>query len=105
MHGGNYPQKLPAQILHNALGPGSVGVTRTLRRSLSPVNGVDMARIAFRLGLLVAALAAWATPARAQITWNVTYTDGNIVPGTPALGFADGTISGGTTIGQLRRDS
>ena len=41
--------------------------------------------------------------ANAQIVWNVTYADGNIRPS--GTGFADPTVSGSTTIGQLRRDS
>jgi autotransporter-associated beta strand protein len=44
-----------------------------------------------------------AAPADAQIVWNVTYADGNI--GSGGIGFADPTVSGSTTVGQLRRDS
>jgi autotransporter-associated beta strand protein len=62
-----------------------------------------MCRIAHRLGYLLAAFLATAAPAAAQITWNVTYADGVI--GTSGTGFADPTVAGTTTLGQLRRDS
>jgi len=62
-----------------------------------------MIRSASRFGFLLVALFANAAPAFAQITWNVTYSDGNIGPG--GIGFADPTVVGSTTVGQLRRDS
>jgi autotransporter-associated beta strand protein len=55
-----------------------------------------MFRTAFRLGLLLVALAVTAAPASAQITWNVTYN------GTH---WNDSTPNGTSTLGQLRRDS
>jgi hypothetical protein len=42
-------------------------------------------------------------PAFGQISWNFDYLDGNITAG--GYGFADGTVVGSTTVGQLRRDS
>lgn len=42
-------------------------------------------------------------PAFGQISWNFNYLDGNISAG--GYGFADGTVVGSTTVGQLRRDS
>jgi autotransporter-associated beta strand protein len=57
-----------------------------------------------RFLVVFAALCLTAPSASAQIVWNVTYDgDGNIRSG--GTGFADPTVSGSTTIGQLRRDS
>ncbi len=67
-----------------------------------------MLRLGTRAAILLAAVVVgFASPgtASAQITWTVTYADGNIGPG--GVGFADPTVPTGETksLGQLRRDS
>ena len=55
-----------------------------------------MSPTALRLGLLVVALAAFSPPASAQITWNPTFSGSH---------WTDTTPMGGSTVGQLRRNS
>ena len=62
-----------------------------------------MFRLLLRFGLVVSSFGVTAVPALAQVQWNVTYADGSI--GAGGIGFADPTVSGSTTIGQLRRNS
>ena len=62
-----------------------------------------MSRLAFRFAFLVAAFLVTAAPASAQIVWNINYSEGPIQLG--GLGFANPTVVGSTTVGQLRRDS
>jgi autotransporter-associated beta strand protein len=56
----------------------------------------------WRLLILCAALTVTAASASAQIVWNVTYED---VKQSKTFGFNDPTVSGSTTVGELRRDT
>jgi autotransporter-associated beta strand protein len=71
-------------------------------------TGLSLRRLGYRIALAIAVLGVpllAGAPARAQITYNVTYSDGNIGPG--GIGFADPTVDPGETLsrGQLRRNS
>ncbi len=56
-----------------------------------------------RVALLFVGFAGFCPTVSGQITWNVTYDDGAIRTG--GTGFADPTVVGSTTLGQLRRDT
>src|SRR5262249_10267547 len=76
---------------------------RLNRTAQTIFTGIRMFRTCGRVAALLATFLVFSPLASAQISWNVTYADGSIGPG--GTGFADPTVVGTTTLGQLRRDS